>query len=116
MPPPYLLIRGRLAPGPETKQGLERGHGLPPPSVTEDELIKINLKLIAAHAVIGSDQPNKLRRAMINLERATSPPRASLSGRLTGMRLASGRAPRVNAILHCRSRAAATNSSISENL
>ena len=54
---PYLLIGGRLAPGPETKQGLERGHGLPAPIVAEDEFIKINLKLIAAHAVIGSDQP-----------------------------------------------------------
>jgi len=54
---PYLLIRGRLAPGSETKQCLERGHGLPAPIVAEDEFIKINLKLIAAHAVIGSDQP-----------------------------------------------------------
>jgi hypothetical protein len=54
---PYLLIRGRLAPGPETKQGLERGHGLPAPIVAKDEFIKINLKLIATHAVIGSDQP-----------------------------------------------------------
>ena len=54
---PYLLICGRLAPGPETEQGLERGHGLPAPIVAKDEFIKINLKLIAAHAVIGSDQP-----------------------------------------------------------
>jgi hypothetical protein len=54
---PYLLIFGRLAPGPETEQGLERGHGLPAPIVAKDEFIKINLKLIAAHAVIGSDQP-----------------------------------------------------------
>ena len=54
---PYLLIRGRLAPSPETKQGLERGHGLPAPIVAEGEFSKINLKLIAAHAVIGSDQP-----------------------------------------------------------
>src|SRR5271165_4120992 len=48
---PYLLICGRLAPGPETEQGLERGHGLPAPIVAKDEFIKINLKLIAAHAV-----------------------------------------------------------------
>jgi len=54
---PYLLICGRLARGPETEQGLERGHGLPAPIVAKDEFIKINLKLIAAHAVIGSDQP-----------------------------------------------------------
>src|ERR1700731_2645981 len=54
---PYLLICGRLAPGSETEQSLERGHGLPAPIVTKDEFIKINLKLIAAHAVIGSDQP-----------------------------------------------------------
>ena len=54
---PYLLICGRLAPGSETEQGLERGHGLPAPIVAKDEFIKINLKLIAAHAVIGSDQP-----------------------------------------------------------
>ena len=53
----YLLIRGRLAPGPQTEQGLEGGHGLPAAIVAEDEFIKINLKLIAAHAVIGSDQP-----------------------------------------------------------
>src|ERR1700746_727507 len=54
---PYLLIGGRLASGPETEQGLERGHGLPAPIVAKDEFIKINLKLIAAYAVIGSDQP-----------------------------------------------------------
>ena len=57
VPAPYLLICGRLVPGPETEQGLERGHGLPAPIVAKDEFIKINLKLIAAHAVIDSDQP-----------------------------------------------------------
>jgi hypothetical protein len=36
---------------------LERGHGLPSPIVAKDEFIKVNLELIAAHAVIGSDQP-----------------------------------------------------------
>ena len=54
---PYLLICGRRAPGSETEQGLERGHGLPAPIVPKDKFIKINLKLIATHAVIGSDQP-----------------------------------------------------------
>ena len=54
---PYPPICGRLAPGPETEQGLERGHGLLAPIVAKDEFIKINLKLIATHAVIGSDQP-----------------------------------------------------------
>ena len=44
---PYLLIRGRLAPSPETKQGLERGHGLPAPIVAKDEFIEINLELTA---------------------------------------------------------------------
>ena len=52
-----MLIGGRLASGPETEQGLKRGHGLPAPIVAKDEFIKINLKLIAAHAVISSDQP-----------------------------------------------------------
>ena len=54
---PYLLICGRLAPGPESKQGLERGHGLPPTIVAKDKFVEINLQLIAAHAVVGSDQP-----------------------------------------------------------
>ena len=54
---PYLLIGSGLASGPETEQGLERGHGLPAPIMAKDEFIKINLKLIATHAVIGSDQP-----------------------------------------------------------
>jgi hypothetical protein len=36
---------------------LEHGHGLPAPIVAKDEFIKVNLELIAAYAVIGSDQP-----------------------------------------------------------
>ena len=48
---------GRLVPDPEAEQGLERGHELSALIVTKDEFIRINLKLIAAHAVIGSDQP-----------------------------------------------------------
>src|SRR5580693_6046245 len=50
-------MRSACARSPETEQGLERGHGLSAPIVAKDEFIKINLKLIAAHAVIGSDQP-----------------------------------------------------------
>ena len=57
MPPRISLICGRLASGSEAEQGLERGHGLPAPIVAKDEFIKVNLELIAAHAVIGSDQP-----------------------------------------------------------
>ena len=53
---PYLLICCWFAPSSETEQGLERSHGLPAPIVAKDEFIKINLKLIAAHVVIGSDQ------------------------------------------------------------
>src|SRR3977135_1173610 len=54
---PYRLICGRLAPGPETEQGLERGHGLPAPIVAKDEFIKINLELVGAHDARGSDTP-----------------------------------------------------------
>ena len=55
--PTYLLIGRGLATGSETEQGLERGHRLPPAIMAKDEFVEINLKLIAAHAVIGSDQP-----------------------------------------------------------
>jgi hypothetical protein len=47
---------GWLASDSEAEQGLERGHGLPLPIVATDESIKVNLELIAAHAVIGSNQ------------------------------------------------------------
>ena len=43
--------------GLETEEGLERGHGLPAPIVERRISCRVNLKLIAAHAVIGSDQP-----------------------------------------------------------
>ena len=43
-----------MRPVPETEQSLERGHGLPAPIVAKDGFIKINLKLIAAHAVIAA--------------------------------------------------------------
>ena len=54
---PYLLIGRGLVPGSETEQGLERGHGLPAAIMAKDEFIKISLELIAAYAVIGSEQP-----------------------------------------------------------
>ena len=66
---PYLLICGRLAPGPETEQGLERGHGLPAPIVAKDEFIKINLKLIGSRrdrfrsAIAGGSQWRGLPKA-----------------------------------------------------
>jgi hypothetical protein len=55
--PAYLLIGRGLTSGSETEQGLERGHRLPPAIVTKDEFVEINLELITAYAVIGSDQP-----------------------------------------------------------
>ena len=53
----YLLIGRGLASGSETEQGLERGHRQPPAIMAKDEFVEINLKLIPAYAVIGSDQP-----------------------------------------------------------
>ena len=44
-------------PGPETEQGLERRHRLLAPIMAKDEFIKISLELMAAHAVMGSEQP-----------------------------------------------------------
>jgi len=35
-----MLARGGLPSGPETEQGLKRGHGLPAPIVAKDEFIK----------------------------------------------------------------------------
>jgi hypothetical protein len=32
-------------------------HGLPAPIMAEDEFVEVDLELIAAHAVIGSNQP-----------------------------------------------------------
>ena len=43
--------------GAEAEQGLERSHGCLTTIVAKDELIKIDLQLIAAYAVIGSDEP-----------------------------------------------------------
>jgi len=47
---PFLLIGSGLASGPETEQGLKRGHCL-------RRLIKIYVKLIAAHAVMLIKEP-----------------------------------------------------------
>ena len=43
--------------GAETEQGLKSGHRMLAPVMTKDEFIEINLKLFAAHAVVGADQP-----------------------------------------------------------
>jgi len=54
---PYVLIIYRLPSRPKTQQSLERGHWLTAPIVAKDEFIEVNLELIAAYPVIGSDQP-----------------------------------------------------------
>lgn len=54
---PYLLIMRGLTPSPESKQRLEGSHGQPATVVAKNEFIEINLKLLATHAMIGSDQP-----------------------------------------------------------
>ena len=47
----------RLVTGSEAEQGLERGHGQLPAIVAKDEFVEVNLELIAADTVVGSDQP-----------------------------------------------------------
>ena len=49
--------RAWVTSGSEAEQGLERGHGLPAPIVAKYEFVEIDLELIAAHPVVGSDQP-----------------------------------------------------------
>ena len=44
-------------PGSKSKQRLERRHRRLPPIVPKHELIQINLELIAADTVVGTDQP-----------------------------------------------------------
>jgi hypothetical protein len=44
-------------PGAEAEQRLKRGHGQPPSIMAKHEFVEINLELIAAHTVVGSDQP-----------------------------------------------------------
>ncbi len=43
--------------GSQAKQGLEGRHRLPPTIMAIDEFVEVNLELIAADAVVGSDQP-----------------------------------------------------------
>jgi hypothetical protein len=50
-------IRCRRPSRPKAKQGLERSHRLPPPIVTKDELVEVNLKLCLADPMVRSDQP-----------------------------------------------------------
>jgi hypothetical protein len=44
-------------PGSEAQHGLERGHGQLLAIMAKDEFVEINFELIAAHAVVCSDQP-----------------------------------------------------------
>ena len=50
-------VRRWRPPGSQTEQRLESGHRLLAPIVSKDKLIEIDLKLSAADAVIGADQP-----------------------------------------------------------
>ena len=40
--------------GSQAEESLEGGHGLLPAVVPEDELVKVDLELAAAHAVVGA--------------------------------------------------------------
>src|SRR5487761_165640 len=51
------FIRCKCTASPKAEQGLERSHRCPATVVTENELIQVNLELMPAHAVIGSNQP-----------------------------------------------------------
>src|ERR1019366_1863009 len=53
----YLLLGRGFVPGSEAEDSLERAHGHSPPIVAKNEFIEIRLKLVAAHTVVGSDQP-----------------------------------------------------------
>ena len=53
----HLLIGGGLVLGSESQQGLESRHRLLAPIMTKDEFIKVSLEPMAAHAVMGSEQP-----------------------------------------------------------
>lgn len=41
----------------ETEQGLKSGHRCLAAIVAEGELVQVNLELLAAHTVVGADQP-----------------------------------------------------------
>jgi hypothetical protein len=53
----HLLVGRGLVLGSESQQGLESRHRLLAPIMAKDEVIKISLELMAAHAVRGSEQP-----------------------------------------------------------
>ena len=53
----YLRVRHGATCGTETEQGLECSHGCLATIVAKNELIQINLQVIAAHAMIGSNEP-----------------------------------------------------------
>ena len=55
--PSYLTVRGRGVSGSETEEGLEGSHGGLSAIVTKDELIEVDLKLRAAHPMVGTNQP-----------------------------------------------------------
>ena len=54
---PYEVIERGLMAGSKSKQSLEGCHRLPPAIVSKDEFVEVNLELIAAHTVVGPDQP-----------------------------------------------------------
>ncbi len=53
----YLVVGCGLVVGSEAEECLERDHGEPPAIMAKDEFIEVDLELITAHAVVGSDQP-----------------------------------------------------------
>jgi hypothetical protein len=53
----HLLIGRGLVLGSESQQGLKRRHRLLASIMVKDEFIKISLELMAAYAVMGSEQP-----------------------------------------------------------
>jgi len=54
---PYLDVRHGFTCGAEAEQCLERSHGCVTTIMAKDELIEIDLQLVAAHSMIGSDEP-----------------------------------------------------------
>jgi hypothetical protein len=53
---PYLVVGCGLVTGSEAEKSLERGHRLLSPVMAKNELVQINLQLIAAHAMAGADE------------------------------------------------------------
>ncbi len=54
---PYAVVRCRRVRSSEAEESLEGSHGVPPAIVPEDELVKIDLELRAAHPVVSADEP-----------------------------------------------------------